>query len=764
VSISPTSATLDVGQSQTFTASASGGSGTYSSYLWYVGGVVVPGETGSSYTFTSSSADSVSIYATVTDSFGVTSVASNTVSVSVNQLTITVTQTANGLISPGTSPANYGDTPTFSITPNTGYHIASITANGASVTVTTPAGQSYQFSAVSAERSLTATFAINTFTISASAGANGAITPTGSVSVNYGGSQTFTITPNNGYTIASLSVDGSAVAVGSSYTFSNVVASHTISATFAPTGTYSYIISVSGSNYQMTDGTTGQIVFQSTSSSKVFSNVVGNCSVGSSIDVESGVYAVNTMWLIAQTNGITVNFENGAKLVAGNNLNAPVLFLYGVDNCNILGVTIDGNAANQVAGGSSVLTRPDGIFIAGSNDEVDNALIYDCRETGVEIGNFGNTVHSGAINSKIYNCGWNGFTDGAASDLNCYLMNSEIYGCSDVGASTYGIGTLIAGNYVHDLNGTTGGGGNGYWGIAVEGGQNNIITNNIINNTRWGILVDNSGNALVGTTDNTTIANNKIFNSATGGIHLAYGTEANLVTGNQITRVSSPGDSYGAFGIDLNSACFNSIIGNYVSQSDCYGVFLDLSSNNNTLTGNYIFDNGLINTGSTGDQSGIRLDGNSNFLSGNYIYDDRSGSSRTQLLGIDMSSNAPKGNVLMGNYLSNNVDNNIYDPNVPENTYINNTGYNPVGYIASPISGSTAYLVDSGSNSTWISGRVYTNTGSPKVLDISAGTVSVVAQNGVTLFTATGCTVTLQSGDTFSVTFSTTPTIKVTGQ
>ena len=57
----------------------------------------------------------------------------------------------------------------------------------------------------------------------------------GTSTVNYGGSQTFTITPNTGYSIASLTVDGSAVAVASSYTFSNVQATHTITATFALT-------------------------------------------------------------------------------------------------------------------------------------------------------------------------------------------------------------------------------------------------------------------------------------------------------------------------------------------------------------------------------------------------------------------------------------------------------------------------------------------------------------------------------------------------
>ena len=67
------------------------------------------------------------------------------------------------MISPGTETVNAGDTPSFTITPNSGYHIASITANGASVTVNTPAGQTYQFAALSAAGTLTATYAANTF-------------------------------------------------------------------------------------------------------------------------------------------------------------------------------------------------------------------------------------------------------------------------------------------------------------------------------------------------------------------------------------------------------------------------------------------------------------------------------------------------------------------------------------------------------------------------------------------------------------------------
>ncbi|HXB01483.1 MAG TPA: chitobiase/beta-hexosaminidase C-terminal domain-containing protein [Opitutaceae bacterium] len=71
-----------------------------------------------------------------------------------------------------------------------------------------------------------------TFTITASAGANGSISPSGGVVVNQGANQSFTITPNSGYNVSSVTVDGSGQGAITSYTFSNVQANHTISATF----------------------------------------------------------------------------------------------------------------------------------------------------------------------------------------------------------------------------------------------------------------------------------------------------------------------------------------------------------------------------------------------------------------------------------------------------------------------------------------------------------------------------------------------------
>jgi hypothetical protein len=146
--------------------------------------------------------------------------------------TITVTQNDNGQISPGTTTVDYGDTPTFTITPDTGYHIASITVNGEPVTVTNPAGQEYQFSAVSVDDSISATFAINTFSITVSQGDHGTISPE-TTSVNYGAGQEFTFTPATGYHIVAILVNGTTVGATSPYTVSDVTGATSLTAEYA---------------------------------------------------------------------------------------------------------------------------------------------------------------------------------------------------------------------------------------------------------------------------------------------------------------------------------------------------------------------------------------------------------------------------------------------------------------------------------------------------------------------------------------------------
>lgn len=72
-----------------------------------------------------------------------------------------------------------------------------------------------------------------TYTISASAGSGGTVTPSGIKTVTQGASQTYTITPGPGYIIATLAVDGSPVPTSTTHTFTDVHANHTINATFS---------------------------------------------------------------------------------------------------------------------------------------------------------------------------------------------------------------------------------------------------------------------------------------------------------------------------------------------------------------------------------------------------------------------------------------------------------------------------------------------------------------------------------------------------
>ena len=86
------------------------------------------------------------------------------------------------------------------------------------------------------------------YTIKATAGAGGSISPSGNVSVREGRDQTFTITPDKGYAVANVKIDGRSIGAVKSYTFENVKRAHTIEVSFTranefidvPTSSYFY--------------------------------------------------------------------------------------------------------------------------------------------------------------------------------------------------------------------------------------------------------------------------------------------------------------------------------------------------------------------------------------------------------------------------------------------------------------------------------------------------------------------------------------------
>lgn len=141
--------------------------------------------------------------------------------------TITTSPGANGTISPaGPFPVLHDDSQTFAITADAGYAIQQVFVDG------NPQGpvDTYTFTGVASNHTIAAIF-VPLHTITATAGANGSITP-GTVSVMEGDSQVFVFSPHSGYTVANVTVDGVSQGAVTSYKFSNVAASHTISVTF----------------------------------------------------------------------------------------------------------------------------------------------------------------------------------------------------------------------------------------------------------------------------------------------------------------------------------------------------------------------------------------------------------------------------------------------------------------------------------------------------------------------------------------------------
>ena len=133
----------------------------------------------------------------------------------------------HGIIDPaGGTTVDWGGDVTFTITPEDGYVISSITVNGVSVIISNP----FVIKNVKDDATVVVTFKTG-FSINATAGTGGFITPSGLVPVDPGNSQKFTAVPDDGYIIFGILVDGSPVS-GDEFTFNNVTGNHTIEAMF----------------------------------------------------------------------------------------------------------------------------------------------------------------------------------------------------------------------------------------------------------------------------------------------------------------------------------------------------------------------------------------------------------------------------------------------------------------------------------------------------------------------------------------------------
>ncbi len=153
-----------------------------------------------------------------------------TVSATFSQNSYTVTSSgsgAGGSITPSTRTVNHGLTTTFTVTPTAGYTASASGCNGSL------SGTTYTTGAITSGCNVSASFSLNSYTVgtSVSGGVGGTITPS-SRNVNYNSTGSFTISPNSGYEINTVTGCGGSLA-GSIYTTGPVTSACTVTASFS---------------------------------------------------------------------------------------------------------------------------------------------------------------------------------------------------------------------------------------------------------------------------------------------------------------------------------------------------------------------------------------------------------------------------------------------------------------------------------------------------------------------------------------------------
>jgi hypothetical protein len=483
---------------------------------------------------------------------------------------------------------------------------------------------------------------------------------------------------------------------------------------------------------------------------------------------------------------------NGTILTLGTNVNGNVIGVE-ADTWYIHDLQINGNRANQNGEGAS--PEFNGIMMIGNRNTVQHVYEHDAKNAGIWV--WGNEEK--ILNNWVLNNNANGIQcDPGTGSL---VQGNTVNGASDVGISMSGgasaviSNALCTDNTIENVNlGVSPYGGN--TGVGIMVGDNGPVSgvtvsdNVIINAAFAGINIDGgagpptnkdvlvSGNAiystasysiLVGFTAGLVIQDNYMDFSAGSGINVGSASTDVMISGNQIQNAASTGD--GIYVLAANTlisenhiegtqrpiytdGSYSQIIDNVaLNPSSGSGLELDTGATHCLVSDNYV-DSPPPNFNAAILVNAADCNVESNRLIGKVAVDIESGATGVVIEGNDLTGST---------FPISSADSSYSAPTATGIILKNNVGYNPVGKIASPISGNA--IVDWGSSSSWVSGTTYTNWGSPKTLYLTGGVVTAIVVDGQTLFTAAATTtISLQPGDSFSVTFSSTPTIAVIGQ
>ncbi len=183
--------------------------------------------------------------------------------------------------------------------------------------------------------------------------ANGTCTPTGVTTVGGGGSQTYTLTPNPGYAVATLTVNGAPVTPALSYTFDNVAANQTIGATFVNIAEAPLHWDSNGSTpgFGSTMGTWGSSAFWTVDASGATACIAVSTETNTSVNFGSATLNYNQSAVSITDGGV-----NAGNITFGAGQSTPLTLGGGTITLGDTAVITVNNSSNTIA---SVLAGAD---------------------------------------------------------------------------------------------------------------------------------------------------------------------------------------------------------------------------------------------------------------------------------------------------------------------------------------------------------------------------------------------------------------------
>ena len=454
----------------------------------------------------------------------------------IDTYTIDATAGANGSIMPnGVTPVNFGALQVFAISPNDGYHTADVRMDGVSV----GAVAAYTFDQVNSNHTIEAVFAIDTYTIDATAGANGSIVPNGVATVNHGGQQVLAITPNSGFRVADVQVDGISVGPATSYTFSNVSQDHTIEASFE----LAQEIPGNGIDDDADGNIDEETIDLDGLDTAGLQDLIDHAAAGSVFELTADNPFIVDQTLVITTDNITLFAPPGSVSLLGSGTPPDLVNLIRIEASD---VTLDGL---EVANGSGDLIKQDShrsdislrnmVVRDSTGDEciqlkkctdclMEDIWVYNCAQDGL---NFYDGVNV-AIKNAVVGCdpaedwceyGSNSINANVWLDSNngVTVDNLTIFSSSYGGSGTGGYGFLLSNNsgpatvsnlYIHDNDVKLG----GYLlGIVGHASEDHISLDNVTVEENVGIALDLREDTV---TNSTISFSNATFENNHGGL------------------------------------------------------------------------------------------------------------------------------------------------------------------------------------------------------------------------------------------------------